>query len=80
MEWSMGEIYNSSEEIVASASYGDIRMFDVDHMTSDSEQEELMTTDGWDAWRSASEGEWLSAFSAVCFLYARTISGKKLVC
>lgn len=73
MEWSMGQIFNSSEEISNSAEYTNIRMYKVKHMTSEFEEDDLLEED-WDSWSDASDPARLGGFSAVCFLFARTVS------
>ncbi len=75
MEFEMASIYNSSEEIAGSSGYTNIRMYDLAHMTSEVEEDELLAeADGWDRWADAADGDRLALFSAVCFLTARTTS------
>jgi sialate O-acetylesterase len=75
MEWSMGGIFNATEEIAASAEYTNIRMYNIASMTSDTEQEDLINL-SWDSWSDPSNTGRLSGFSAVCFLFARSISDR----
>ena len=75
MERSMDSIQNSTEEIAYSAAFTNIRMYKVKRMTSDTEQEDLMETE-WLKWTNSSDSDQLYHFSAVCHLFARSISEK----
>ena len=73
----MTGIDNRTEEVAASQSYTNIRMFRIGLATSDTEEEDLVSErDGWSEWASPAteEGDRLMDFSAVCFLFARGIS------
>ena len=71
MEWKMASIFNSTEEIAASADYTNIRMYHVGRATADTPQDDINAPEDWDGWYSAADSEKLTYFSAICFLYAR---------
>ena len=73
MYWKMGQIFNSSQEIEASAGFTNIRMFKLALMTSETAQDDLIKLD-WDSWSDSTDASRLSDFSAVCYLFARKIS------
>jgi sialate O-acetylesterase len=75
MEWSMGQIFNATEEVAASAEYTNIRMYRINYLTSDTEQDDLIS-EIWDSWSEPTDVGRLNSFSAICFLYARGISQK----
>ena len=67
----MVNIFNATEEIEASASYTNIRMYHVGHATAENPQDDIDSSEDWDGWYSAADSNQLKFFSAVCFLYAR---------
>lgn len=70
MERKMSSILNATEEVAMSASYTNIRMFDVGNEVSDSPRDQI-PSNSWDSWADASDSDKLNQFSAICFLYAR---------
>merc|ERR1712223_219180 len=70
MQWNMGGIFNSDEEIAAMADYPNIRMYFVKLMTSDSPQDDLVA-EQWTKWAQTSESNMVKLFSAVCVLTAK---------
>lgn len=70
MVFAMRQIFNSTEEIAASAQYTDIRFAVASRTYSEVEEEDLQLAVDWaDSADSAS----LSSMSAVCYLYARRV-------
>ena len=70
MQWNMGGIFNSDEEIAAMEDYPNIRMYFVKLMTSDSPQDDLVA-EQWTKWAKTSESNMVKGFSAVCLLTAK---------
>ena len=68
----MDEIFDYSAEIEKSLSYTNIRIRKVGFQASDTEQENISKAGG--KWFDASDKKRLTAFSAVCFLYARELA------
>ena len=83
MQWNMGKIFNSTEEIAAIQEYPNIRMYFVKLMTSDTPQDDLVA-EQWTEWAKTSESNMVKSFSAVCLLTARYMAdsmGKdKVIC
>jgi len=73
MEWSMSEIFNSEEEILASSNYDTIRMYIVEKTTSNVEEDELTAVRWEDGWSNTQRSERVAEFSAVCLFFARSI-------
>ena len=71
MEFRMGGLFNSSEEIKAMADYPNIRMYIVPKQYSDSPQDDLMKEGHW---FTTSDSKDMQRMSAVCALTARYIS------
>lgn len=71
MEFRMGGIFNSSDEIKAMADYPNIRMYIVPKQYSDSPQDDLMKEGHW---FTTSDSKDMQRMSAVCALTARYIS------
>ena len=71
MEWPMSKIFNSTEEIEASASYDQIRFMITSRVTSDG----VEMTDNNPAlgWSKPADAAGLGRMSAVCFLHARYV-------
>ena len=75
MEWNMNNIFNATEEIANSASYTNIRMYKANLFTSEVEEDDLVGG-GWGGWYSPDDPNSLGQFSAVCFLYARSLTDR----
>ena len=75
MEWSMNNIFNATEEIADSATYTNIRMYKANLFTSEVEEDDLVGG-GWGGWYSPDDPNYLGQFSAVCFLYARSLTDR----
>jgi len=73
MEMTMSEAFHAEEEIAASTSYDNIRMFNVERMMAREEAPELAQQKWQDGWASASRSDRVADFSAVCLFFARTI-------
>ncbi len=69
MEWTMGKIFNATEEIARMADYPNVRMFRLAHKTSDTPQDDIMDESPGD-WSKTDDANAVSAFSAVCLLTA----------
>ena len=78
MNWPMSDIYNATEEVANSASYTNIRMFQIYEQQSDEEEDDLVGGLGgqWDGWYTPDNASRLKQFSAVCFLYARSMTDR----
>jgi len=74
MQFSMKQIFNSTEELEASVGYTDIRFTVLKRVTSDVEQEDVEPQNAW----ADPSSKYLQYMSAVCFLFARSIYDKKL--
>ncbi|TRY75144.1 hypothetical protein TCAL_15684, partial [Tigriopus californicus] len=72
MELKMNQIENADEEILNSAKYSNIRIYQLAHHTSEQEENDIFQ--GWDEWYTPDESSKLSSFSAVCFLTARYLT------
>lgn len=70
MKFPMGELMNATEELEASKSYHNIRMFKV-HITFSSIPKYDITLSKINTWFNPMDQEKLTHFSALCFLYAR---------
>jgi len=70
MVFSMGGIFNATEEIEASAGYNDIRFTVLKKVTSDVEEQDI---EPQVAWADPSDSNSLRHMSAVCFLFARNL-------
>jgi hypothetical protein len=71
MEMSMSKIFNSTEEIAASAGYDQIRFMRTSRATSDGEElEDNKPSLGWSRPANAAS---LGSMSAICFLHARYV-------
>ena len=75
MEWNMNNIFNATEEIADSATYTNIRMYKANLFTSEVEEDDLVGG-GWGGWYSPDDPNYLGQFSAVCFLYARSLTDR----
>merc|ERR1712156_136539 len=75
MGFTMNQIFNSTEELEASAGYTDIRFTVLKRVTSDVEMDDI---EPQVAWADPSESKYLQHMSAVCFLFARSTYDKKL--
>ena len=71
----MNNIFNATEEIANSATYTNIRMFKANLFTSEVEEDDLVGG-GWGGWYSPDDPNYLGQFSAVCFLYARSLTDR----
>jgi sialate O-acetylesterase len=71
MEWSMSRIFNSTEEIAASAGYDQIRFMMTSHATSDGV--EMADNKPALGWSRPADAAALGRMSAVCFLHARYV-------
>ena len=71
MEWPMSKIFNSTEEIEASASYDQIRFMITSRVTSDGV--EMTDNDPALGWSKPADAAGLGRMSAVCFLHARYV-------
>jgi sialate O-acetylesterase len=71
MEWPMSKIFNSTEEIAASAGYDQIRFMMTSRATSDGQ--ELADNQPALVWSRPAEAASLGRMSAVCFLHARYV-------
>ena len=72
MEYNMGAVLDSENEIASSVGYDDVRFAKVNYMTASEEM-----TDIWGGlsipWSQPSSINQLAGFSAVCFLFGRTL-------
>ena len=75
MHWTMSGIFNATEEVANSAGYTNIRMFAVDEQLSDMEEDDLIEGH-WDGWYTPDDSAKLKQFSAVCFLFARSMTDR----
>lgn len=71
MERRMNQIFKPPK-IASFSAYTNIKMFLVNHAISITPREDLKS--GWDKWYAPNDIEKLSAFSAVCFLYAKELT------
>ena len=75
MDREMSSIFNATEEVANSAGYTNIRMFAISEQKSNTEQDDL-TGDHWDGWYMPDNATILNTFSAVCFLFARSMTDR----
>ena len=75
MNWNMNQIFDAEEEVANSAGYTNIRMFDVTTQQSDLEEDDLVGGH-WDGWYTPDNAAQLNKFSAVCFLFARSMTDR----
>ena len=72
MEFNMGGVLDSENEISNSAAYDDVRFAKVNHMTASEEMSDL-----WGGlsipWSKPSNSNLLSGFSGLCFLFGRNL-------
>ena len=76
MDWPMHKIFNETEEIANSAPYTNIRYFQVNNQESTEEEDDLIDGGRFDAWNTADEANRLDSLSAVCFLFARSMTDR----
>ena len=69
MEWNMGNIFNSTEEIAKVANYPNIRIYKINHQTSETPLDDLKVESGV-GWSKTDNAGMVKAFSAVCLLTA----------
>ena len=76
MNWPMQSIFNATEEVANSASYTNIRFFVAGEQESTEEQDDLPEGGKWDEWNTPDAASKLNALSAVCFLFARSMTDR----
>ena len=76
MHFSMQNIFNATEEVANSANYTNIRMFSVNPQESSEEEDDLIEGGRWDSWDTPDVENRLNPFSAVCFLFARSMTDR----
>ena len=70
MEWNMGGIINTTEEVEKTAEYKNIRMIKLAHLKAEAPQDDIMDPDN-PLWFPTSNTGAVRGFSAVCLLTAR---------
>ena len=75
MDYKMSQLDNAEEEVANSASYTNIKMFSVNPRQSDVEEDDL-TGQHWPGWYTPDDESRLMEFSAVCFLFARSMTDR----
>ena len=76
MHMGMQNIFNATEEVANSAGYTNIRMFTANMQDSSEEQDDLIEGARWDSWDTPDLASRLNPFSAVCFLFARSMTNR----
>ena len=76
MHMGMQNIFNATEEVANSASYTNIRMVTANMQDSSEEQDDLIEGARWDSWDTPDLANRLNPFSAVCFLFARSMTDR----
>ena len=76
MNWPMQSIFNATEEVANSATYTNIRFFIVADQESTEEEDDLIGGGKWDEWNTPDVASRLNPFSAVCFLFARSMTDR----
>ena len=76
MNWPMSSIFNATEEVANSAAYTNIRFFQVNDQESTEEEDDLIEGGKWDEWDTPDIAARLNTFSAVCFLFARSMTDR----
>ncbi len=69
MEWSLSNTFNGTDEITRMAEYPNIRLYRLNHMTSDMPQDEIMN-ENLGGWGKTDDATFVGGFSAVCLLTA----------
>ena len=75
MNLPMQSIFHAKAEVANSAGYSNIRMFAVTTQKSNVEEDDLIGGH-WDGWYTPDNVTQLNKFSAVCFLFARSMTDR----